>query len=195
MSNEYDDFFDGVGGGAPSFKFGDVGSFVRGTILDQFKQQQTDYADKNKKLFFDDGVTPRMQLAVTLQTELRNWEKCAKIPKDEQGNDKPASEDDGKRRIYIKSDMQRAVGQAIQASPQQKGGLKNGGTLAVKLSGHKDVGKGNPLSLFEAKYEPPAAGDGFFDGGAQQAPPAQQSAPPTTTAAAPSQTWDSEPPF
>jgi hypothetical protein len=202
--SEYDDFFEGSGGGAPSFKFsGAIGDVVSGEVLDQFKTQQTKFGDPNTKLFFDDGA-PRMQLNVTLQTALRNWDRVTKVPLDENDQPKPASEDDGKRRIYIKSDMQRAVGKAIREATGKGGGLRNGGTLAVKLTGFKDVGKGNPLPLYEARYKAPEPGaeDGsFFAAGST--PPAQQPASPQTTAP-PADPWGTssgpggstdEPPF
>lgn len=179
---QYDDFFEGQGEKVASFKFQGIGDVVVGTILDQFKTQQTKFGTGDK-LFFDDG-TPRMQLNVTLQTDLRNWDKVTKPLEDENDKPLPASEDDGKRRIFIKSDMQSAIGKAIKAAGAP--GLRNGGKLAVKMTGTKDVGKGNPMSLYEARYQPPAEGDGFFDAGAAQQPPAQQ-APAQQQAAAPPQ--------
>lgn len=174
MSEEnYDDFFQQTGG-APSFKFKEIGSFVRGEVVSQFKTQQMDFADPDKGLFFKDG-SPRMQINVTLQTNLRNWDGVTRIPTD--GKDGPEldpSEDDGKRRIYVKAEMQKAVGAAIKAAGAP--GLRTGGTLAVKLTDTKDVGKGNPANIYEAKYTPPVAGaetDDAWDN--EPAPPAAAS--------------------
>jgi hypothetical protein len=191
--SEYDDFFEGSAPGSPSFKFnGEVGDVVSGEILDQYKTQQTEYKKPDVKLFFDDGK-PRMQLNVTLQTSLRNWDRVTKIPTDDDGNEKPASDDDGKRRVYIKSDMQRAVGKAIFDATGEKGGLRNGGKLAVKLTGFKDTGKGNPLPLYEARYSAPAPKetDGFFeDGTAGKSEPVAETKPAATDGG-----WSDEPPF
>ena len=157
--SDYDNFFDGVGGGgAPGFKFNGVGSGVKGTVVDQYQTVVTDPSG-NKKTYSDGQEIP--QLNVTLQTELRNWDNCSKVPVDETGKPKPASEDDGQRRIFVKYDMRRAVAVALRAA-KAPGGLKNGATLAVKQTGAKPTGKGNDLPLYEARYEAPAAGDEFF---------------------------------
>ena len=156
--SDYDNFFDGVGGGgAPGFKFNGVGSGVKGTVVDQYQTVVTDPAG-NKKTYSDGQEIP--QLNVTLQTELRNWDNCSKVPTDENGKPKPASEDDGQRRVFIKYDMRRAVAVAVRA--EQAPGLRNGGTLAIKQTGAKETGKGNPLPLYEARYEAPAASDSFL---------------------------------
>lgn len=188
MTESPDDFFDGVGGGgAPSFKFGGIGSGVRGTIVDQFRTTVTTPSGEPKT--YDDG-RPIPQLNVTLQTDLRNWDKVTKVPTDENGNPKPASEDDGTRRIYVKYDMRRAIAVALQAA-KVTGGLKNGGTLAVKKSGEKPTNKGNPLPLYEARYEAPAGGDDFFSGGGT---PAATKEPAMSGAPAPAP-QEEEPPF
>lgn len=182
MSNEIDDFFSSGTGGAPSFKFAGIGDGVRGTVTDMLLTQQTAYGDPDTKLFFKDG-SPRMQLNVTLQTKFRNWDKVAKVPTGEDGKEKPGSEDDGTRRIYVKADMLRAVKEALKehslTSPAK------GDDLAVKLAGTKDVGKGNDQNLFEAKYwvnekADQAAGDFFADEKQDQAAaPAKEAAPAT----------------
>lgn len=172
-----DDFFDGVGeAGAPSFKFNGVNDGVRGTIVSQYRTVVTDTSG-NTKFYPPKGnqaPQPIPQLNVTLQTSLRNWDKVNKVPVDDMGNPKPPSEDDGLRRIYIKYDMRRAVGVAIHAA-KVTGGLKNGGELAVKLTGYKPTNQPNDLPLYEARYTPPSESAGFdFGGGEQQAQPAAQ---------------------
>lgn len=195
MTESPDDFFDGVGGGgAPSFKFNGINTGVRGTIVDQFRTTVTSPSGEVKT--YDDGrAIP--QLNVTLQTDLRNWDKVTKVPTDEDGNAKPASEDDGLRRIYVKYDMRRAIAVALQ-SAKAVGGLKNGGELAVKQSGEKPTNKGNPLPLYEARYTAPSATDEFFGGGADSAP-AQPAAQPAMASAAatptPAAAQEEEPPF
>lgn len=154
-----------TGAGAPSFKFQGVSSGVLGTIVDQFKTVVTDPKTGGAKL--DKNGNEQAQLNVTLQTELRNWDKTTKPSVDkETGQPKPASEDDGKRRIYVKHRMIQAVAEALQKAG--KPDLENGGTLGVKLIDHQDIGKMNPLPVYEAMYTAPApkpAREGFFAGG------------------------------
>lgn len=151
-----------TGAGAPSFKFQGINSGVLGTIVDQFKTVVTDPQTGQPKLDKNNNEQP--QLNVTLQTELRNWDKTTKPSVDkETGQPKPASEDDGKRRIYVKHRMVQAVAEALQKAG--KADLENGGTLGVKLIGEQDIGKMNPLPVYEAMYTPPkpqSANEGFF---------------------------------
>lgn len=187
---QHDDFFDGVGGGgAPSFKWGAINSGIKGEIVDQYRTVVTT-PDGTRKTYDDGREIP--QLNVTLKTDLRNWDKVTKIPTDpETGQEKPASEDDGTRRIYVKYDMRRAIAVAVKAQGER--GLSNGGTLAVKKSGEKPTNKGNPLPLYEARYTPPSASSDFFPE-EQQAPAAEQQ--PQAQAAPPAQpAQDDEPPF
>lgn len=190
-----DDFFDGVGGGgAPGFKFGGTNTGIRGTVVDQYRTFVTEPGSREPKTY-PDG-TPIPQLNVTLQTDLRNWDKVTKVPVDpETQQPKPASEDDGKRRVFIKYDMRRAVAVALQAKGEKA--LKTGGTLAIKQTGEKDTGKANGLPLFEARYEAPPENADFFppEGDSQNpwATSAESAAPAQApTAAAP---VDDEPPF
>lgn len=168
-----EDFFDGVGGvGAPSFKFQGVGDSIVGTIVDQFATVVTDTSGNVKRYEKSGEVIP--QLNITLQTELRNWDHVNKIPVDDQGNPKMPGEDDGLRRIYVKYDMRRAVGAALQAAKAPAGGLQNGGKLAVLLSGGRPTGQPNDLPLYEARYQAPAPTTAFDFGADTQGQPAQQ---------------------
>lgn len=190
---EFDDFFSGGVKGAPGFDFGAtqnggekaVGSQVIGEIVEMVKMQQIDFGTK-KPLFFENG-DPRMQVAITLQTELRGWQgvKPKLIPVDDAtGQPKAPQLDDGKRRIYVKGDMVRAINVACAKAGQKP---RIGGKLAVVVKGFEDVGKGNPKTLYDAQYLPApekVATDSFFDAGQQQAPqqfaqaPVQQQAAP-----------------
>jgi hypothetical protein len=180
-----EDFFDGVGGGgAPGFKFGPVGSGIRGTVVEQYRTTVRDTSGTVKT--YSDG-RPIPQLNVTLQTDLREWAGCAKVPVDpETQQPKPASEDDGLRRVFVKYDMRRAIGVALQAAGRKY--LETGGQLAIKHSGDKPTGQPNPLPLYEARYKPPTESEGFFAEG-QQAPAQQDpfatAAPATPPPAAP----------
>lgn len=159
----YDDFFDGVGeGGAPGFHFDKVGTGVIGTVTDMFKTVVTEPGKDRKVKTYADG-TEIPQLNVTLQTELRDWagiKPGSRSLLDDDGKPKPASDDDGLRRIFVKYQMRQAVAKAVKG--QGAPGLRPGGKLGVKLIGTKDVGQANGLPQYEAVYEPPAAGDDFL---------------------------------
>lgn len=159
----YDEFFDGVGeGGAPGFHFDKIGSGMIGTVVDMFKTVVTEPGKERKVKTYADG-TQIPQLNVTLQTELRNWagiKAGSRSLLDDDGNAKPASEDDGLRRVFIKYDMRRAVAKAVKGSGAP--GLRPGGKLGIKWASSKEVGQANPLPLYEAIYEAPAAGDAFL---------------------------------
>lgn len=179
---EFDDFFSGGEKGAPGYDFGAtqnggekaVGAQIIGTIVKMVKQQQRDFSSGNP-LWFDNG-DPRMQVAVTLQTDLRGWAgvKPKLIPKD------PATEqplgpehDNGERRIFVKGDMVRAVNVACQAAGQKP---RVGGKLAVRIKGFQPTDKGNDKTLYDAAYQPApekVETDAFF-GQAEPAPQAPQ---------------------
>lgn len=191
-----DDFFDkAVQSGAPSASLKVPNDFVRGEIVDQFtveaKKFGTDEVERDRKT-----GEPVMQLVVVLQTDLRNWQGVSRIPKvdptDRNSADKPASEDDGKRALYIKpfTNLHGAVGKAIVEATGKKGPLRNGGTLGVKITRLEDTGKGNPLKHHAAVYEAPAASGGDFFGEGNTA----SSAPASSPAPTPSQDpWTGQP--
>lgn len=196
-----ENFFDNTGGGsgAPSISLKRVDDYVSGTIVDQFmaeaKKFGTDDVERDSKT-----GAPIQQLVVILQTDLRDWMGVSRIPwidpNDQSKGQKPASEDDGKRALYVKpwTNIHAAVGDAVKASNGGKPGpLQNGGKLDVKIVNLKDTGKGNPLKEHAARYTPPAPGGDFFgapgqgtQAPAQSAPPQQapQSAPPAQAAPA-----------
>ena len=171
--DEFDDFFDRAGKGAPTFYWGEngsqqaLGTQIVGEIVDMAKGQQTNFST-GEPLFYDD-MRPRMQVAITLQTEHRGWSgvKPANIPTDD--NDQPLGpeHDTGLRRIYVKNEMTSAVTKACAAAGQKP---RKGGKLAVRLVGWKPTGKGNPMGLFEAQYQPAPEvqpTDSMFDLGGQ----------------------------
>jgi hypothetical protein len=185
-------FFDNTGGGvgAPSAKLSKIDDFVYGEVVDQ--------ALVDKKKFGKDEVEtdsrtgePIKQLVVILQTDQRSWANVAKVPTNEDGSAKAASEDDGRRAIYVApfTNIHAAIGDAIVEANGAKGPILNGAKLGVKIVDLKDTGKGNPLKIHQAKYVAPAApvasDGGFFGGGEAPAQPVDQAAaqvPPTTTA-------------
>lgn len=204
MSNpSVEGFFDNTGGGAgaPSAALKVVDDFIYGEVVDQAlvdaKKFGTDEIERDKYT-----NEPIKQLAVILQTDNRNWVGVSKVPTDENGNQKAASEDDGRRAVYIKpfTNIHAAVGDAIVAANGAKGPIQNGAKLGIKVVELKDTGKGNPLKIHQAKYEAPTASGGDFFGAsntaapaeqppAQQAPPAQQQAAPAAPAAPQQDPW------
>lgn len=155
------------GEGIPSAFNKEDGAGTRrgGTITEQPElRQQTDF-ETGELLTWDDG-SPRMQLIVTVQTDLRD----------------PANpEDDGRRRFYIKGDLQKATRDTLRA--QKSRGLEVGGQYFVTRIG-QDEPKKRGMSgawLHKVEYTPAAAT--FFDSPSEQ-PAAAATTPPA--AAAPS---------
>lgn len=147
-----------MGGGIPAAKFETIGTTVSGQICAQPEVTQQSDLDTGKPLFWDDG-RPRMQLVVTVQTDQRDPE---------------ITDDDGKRKFYIRAKLQDAVRAAVRAS--QAKGLEVGGTLAITYvaDGEQKKRGYNPPKLYSATYAPPAAAqaNAFLNGG-QPAPAPQ----------------------
>jgi hypothetical protein len=160
MTNPADSFF---GESSPSAKFDAIGTTVGGVITRiGDPMQQTDFSS-GKPLTWDDG-TPRMQLPVTVQTDLRD----------------PSNPlDDGKRTLYVKGEMKKAIGAALRAAGAK---MALGGTLTVTFSGEEPTA-GFPKKLYTATYAPPAAG--FFEEPAQPVAAAHVGPPPAAPQPAP----------
>src|SRR5690606_40400870 len=104
-----DDFL--MGESVPSAKFPAIGATVSGTICEPpVVQQQRDYTTGELK-FWSDG-NPMMQLVVTLQTGER---------------DPGIVDDDGRRRVYVRGQLKRAVQRAVKTAGAP--GLAVGGQL------------------------------------------------------------------
>jgi hypothetical protein len=162
-----------MGGGGGSVKFDAIGDTVTGTIVSIEVRQQTSLED-GKPLVWDNG-DPKMQLVVTLATDLRD-----------------DGDDDGHRNLYVKGSKQPgsqslhdAVRAAVQAAHVK--GLAPGGTLTVSYVGEEpSKTRGfNARKLYEASYVAPdvAAATGDFLGTAP-ATPATGFAKPVEPAAA-----------
>ena len=166
-----ENFFEGaVRTGAPSVSLRQPGDFVHGEIVEQFMTEAKKFGSDEVEVDRKTGQ-PIKQLVVILQTDLRNWDKVAKVPTTEAGVEKPGSEDDGKRAVYIKpwTNIHGAVGKAVAKATGKPGPLRDGGTLGVKIAKLENTGKGNPLKVHEAVYTAPAESNGFF-GGSESAP-------------------------
>lgn len=193
--NSTTDFFDGVGTGvsAPSALLANRNDGVIGEIVEMFKRDYVPYENRKSRepAKRDDGSNVQ-QLVIIVQTTNRNWANVSKIPKvdptDQESAEKPPSEDDGKRAIYVpeNKNIQFAIGRAVSLA-----GVKPeaGGTLGVKVVELRDTGQGKPMKVHEAVYKAPSAASGFFGGGNDQAQsaPAADPAPAAPATPAPSE--------
>lgn len=159
-------FEDAMREGAPSALLKNPKDFVMGEIIAINKVAKTKFGSNDPELE-DDGVTPKMQLVVILQTASRNWDKVAKAPQGEDGSPKDPGLDEGKRAVYFPkyTNIFGAMGKGLKAAGVAD--IEIGGTLGVKVTELQDTGKGNPLKIHEVVYKAPVAkdeSDGFFAG-------------------------------
>jgi hypothetical protein len=131
-----------MGSGAKSASFLEIGASITGRIAMEPKAaQQTDPKDNSLKTFANGD--PMMQVVVQLATDQR---------------DPAIEDDDGLRTVYIKSNMLKAVREAVKASGAK--GMEVGGTLTVTYvaDGEKTNKAFNPPKLYTAAYKPPSGG-------------------------------------
>lgn len=195
-------FEDAMREGAPSALLKQPKDFVMGEIIAINKVAKTKFGSNDPELE-DDGVTPKMQLVVILQTKSRNWDKVAKVPTSEDGSPKDPSLDEGKRAVYFPkyTNIFGAMGKGLKAAGVSD--IEIGGTLGVKVTELQDTGKGNPLKIHEVVYKAPVAkdeSDGFFEDqagdAATETPAAEKSEPAKQDKSAPAKTEEvEEPPF
>lgn len=125
-----------VSGGTAIFKFDSIGDTCKGTVTNVEQTQQTDFTS-GKPLFWDDGQ-PRMQFVVHLDTDARD-----------------GADDDGKRRIFAKGQMEKAIKQAIRESKAGRDQII-GGTLAVQYVEDGDPPRPglNAPKIYRAQFKP-----------------------------------------
>lgn len=143
-----------MSGGIKSVKWKDnpVGHTVIGTIVDEPKVAQMTKFESDELDFWPSG-DPKMQIIVTLQTELRD----------------PADAlDDGKRHLHISPRMMSPVREAVKRVGAA--GLAIGGKLAVRRTGGTGA-TGSPFE-FAAEYQQPAVDPGGLLAASQPATPA-----------------------
>ena len=153
-----DDFL--MGESVPSAKFPEIGATVSGTICEPpVVQQQRDYTTGELK-FWSDG-NPMMQLVVTLQTDER---------------DPGIVDDDGRRRVYVRGQLKRAVQRAVKTAGAP--GLAVGGQLTVTYArdGQPTNPRFNPPKEYTAVYNPPSGATEPTTSPTASAAPAQQAA-------------------
>lgn len=149
-----------LGGSVPAAKFESIGTEHTLTITDEPElRQQTDY-DSGEPLTWSDGK-PRMQLVITGTVD---------------ESERTGSDDDLLRRLYVKGELQKAVGQALRDAGAKT--IETGGKLWVKYTGDGQAEKKkNPPKLYKAAYKAPekkAAAQASFLGssdGPGDAPP------------------------
>ena len=141
-----------MGSGGRTAKFTQHGEQVWGEIVSLDARQQTAF-ESSELLYWPDGA-PRMQVVVTLQTELQD-----------------DADDDGLRRLYAKGAMTAAIRKAVTQANAR--GLTTGGRLLVRYvsdAAPKRPGMSGEKQYF-AKYEPPAATVVIPEDGGDDAPP------------------------
>lgn len=164
------DFFDTYsgsgGGGAPSFAFRQKGDTVKGVVKALKQMDQTHFSGIDAGKPIPDPKRPgqnKKQLAVTLETKLRNWEGVTSTPTDADGNQLPASEDTGARAIYVKGWMIGAIADAVSAATGgERRGLYVGDTIAVQLVEAHDAARQNPKK-YRANVKPAPVGADLFE--------------------------------
>lgn len=136
-SNELEDFL--MGGGVRSAKFENIGDMVKGVIVERPQlRDQTDIQTGEVKRFRDGN--PMKQVVITIMT------------------DPPLSEDeddDGLRRIYVKSQMTAALRDALRKAGVR--GPAEGGKIAVKFVSEKapETRGFSPTKQYQVWYEDP----------------------------------------
>jgi hypothetical protein len=195
---------DGVREGAAGARFDEVGDSVLGEVVDKYVVDYVPFGKKDPEIDERTGK-PVQQLVIVLQTETRNWEDHpkAKIPKDQDGNPRPAEQDNGRRALYLRkgtniySALAKAVAAALPAGEKPGKHPLVGGKIGMQFFEDEDTGKGNPLKKFRGKYVAPAAkaeSDSFFDEGAASSEPKQDKVADEVKASKAS-VADEEPPF
>ena len=162
-----------MGGGIPAASFPTIGTTVEGEIVEPPRVEQQRDLTTGEAKYWADG-SPMLQLRVVIQT----GQIDTSIP-----------DDDGRRTLYVRGNMLKAVRQAVRAARAK--GLEVGGRLTVTYSGDGEPTKRgfNPPKLYTAAYVPPSqttANDFLMNGGQTAAPaPAAAPAAPVVPQAAP----------
>jgi hypothetical protein len=137
MSNEVEDFL--TGGGVRSAKFENIGDMVKGVICEEpVMRDQTDIKTGEVKRFPDGN--PMKQVVLTIITDPLLHED---------------DDDDGLRRIYVKSKMTEAMRSALKKAGVR--GPAEGGKIAVKFVSEIPPQKRghSPTKVYQVWYEDP----------------------------------------
>jgi hypothetical protein len=166
-------------GGISPAKFETVGAAITGTVVDAEVQQQREI-NTGKPKFWDDG-TPRRQIVAYVDTAQRD----PQIP-----------DDNGRRALYIRGNMLKALRTALRLADAQ---LAEGGILTVTYTGDGERTKTgfNPPKEYKVTYAPPADPGVTAANEVLGTPPQPAAAGPAAPAAGsrppsiPAETWDS----
>jgi len=137
MSNEVEDFLSA--GGVRSARFENIGDMIKGIICEPpTLRDQTDMKTGEVKRFNDGN--PMKQVVITIITEPLLHED---------------DDDDGLRRIYVKSQMTQAMREALKKAKVR--GPAEGGKIAVKFIGEKppETRGFSPTKQYQVWYEDP----------------------------------------
>lgn len=146
----------------PIAKFDRIGDSVTGTLLDAEVAPVTSPTGETQ---MDKNGNPKQQIIYTLQTDERDPE---------------IEDDDGKRRVFAKWAIQRAISTCLAESGLAKVGLQEGGTLTIKFSGTQKASQRgySDIKLYEASYvAPPARTLASTTHGSEDAAPAAAAEP------------------
>jgi len=183
--SEIDDFFKqnvSESQGVPAYYFETLGDQVGGEILEVKPGVVTDIGTTEPKL--DKNGKTQPQLAITVQTSLRNWEHVKTPPTDENNQPRPGADDDGRRRIYVKyASGVAALYAVLKAANATPADLREGAMFGAQFSETRPTAKGQQkvFTYFFKKGAAPAVA-GVFDQANEQQAAAQ---PQVQTAPAP----------
>jgi hypothetical protein len=144
MSQDASTFLLG-GSAAPALKFPSVGTEYTLTIIEKPELRERTNFQTGEVERWSDG-NPKMQLVVTGTVDESHRE---------------GSDDTLERRLYIKGQMQKAVGEAVREAGERD--LKVGGKLWIKYTGDGQAERGkNPPKQYKSAYKAPEAGSAAF---------------------------------
>lgn len=123
----------------PIAKFDSIGDYVTGTLLDA---EVAPITSPTGEVQTDKNGNPKQQIIYTLQTD---------------EHDNEIEDDDGKRRVFAKWGIQRAISTCLADSGLAKVGLQEGGKLTIKfVSTSKASQRGySDIKNYEASYTAP----------------------------------------
>jgi len=123
----------------PIAKFDKIGDKVTGTLVDAEVAPVTSPTGETQT---DKNGNPKQQIIYTLQTEERDPE---------------IEDDDGKRRVFAKWAIQKAISTCLTDAGLARVGLQEGGMLTITHTGTTKASQRgySDIKLYEATYAPP----------------------------------------
>tara|TARA_B110000211_G_scaffold229612_1_gene287676 strand:- start:243 stop:848 length:606 start_codon:yes stop_codon:yes gene_type:complete len=125
----------------PIAKFDVVGDSITGALVDA---EVAPVTSPTGEVQVDKNGNPRQQIIYTLQTDNRDTE---------------IDDDDGKRRVFAKWAIQKAISTCLADMGLARQGLQEGGTLTITHSATQTASQRgyNDIKLFEVSYVAPPA--------------------------------------